>query len=313
MKFDRKFKAMVSNTHVDLQNEAMAKSALESMVTQSENRVIWINVEHDPKCPPIGRNIRSWIEPLEYGHWGLYSEQGIFALNSFRQIPALEIHTSFIDQIKTQVNSKDSEIFLEYPMHEFDDEIFEIESIAGIDVVHRKVGQKSVDPPWWILIVVSPLVESMVNGFVTGFFGKSLEELSADFGSLLNSKLGEVKEKIFSAYQKSKRNSTAERKYYIMLEVKIGDSNCRAIVDLHGIEKSEVMACISHAESNFASFLALSADFVNKNPRCDALCFVFVQETSSWVISFAYDSDGEVYLGEFGRDYLAAIYPRLPQ
>ena len=71
-RIDRKIQ--VSSTHVDSQNEAMSKGALESMVKQSQERAIWLGIEHDIIFPPLGKTGNSLIEQLEDGHYALFSD-----------------------------------------------------------------------------------------------------------------------------------------------------------------------------------------------------------------------------------------------
>ena len=70
-------KEILSTTHVDQHNEKMTLAALESLVEQSNDNIIPVTVEHDPRKPPIGRIKSTQIKQLEDGEYGL---EGIFEI-----------------------------------------------------------------------------------------------------------------------------------------------------------------------------------------------------------------------------------------
>lgn len=71
-------KGIITSTHVDRQRERFALSALEGLVEQMRGRVVPVNVEHDPRRPPIGVMVNAELVQLDDGEFGVQAESLIW-------------------------------------------------------------------------------------------------------------------------------------------------------------------------------------------------------------------------------------------
>ena len=71
-------KGILATTHIDLQNEKISLSAIESLVEQSNNNYIPVDVEHDPRKPPIGRLKSTRLQKMEDGEYSIEGISEIF-------------------------------------------------------------------------------------------------------------------------------------------------------------------------------------------------------------------------------------------
>ncbi len=72
---------LVATTHVDKHSIKITKEALDGMAhNYNSGHVYPIKIEHDVTLPPMGKVLRSWVEPLDDGEFGLFIESELFDL-----------------------------------------------------------------------------------------------------------------------------------------------------------------------------------------------------------------------------------------
>ncbi len=71
-------RAIIAATTLDAHNERMTLECLEGLVAQIKSHTILMNVEHDPRIPPVGRIITGKIVPLENNEYGVEAEIELF-------------------------------------------------------------------------------------------------------------------------------------------------------------------------------------------------------------------------------------------
>jgi hypothetical protein len=74
-----KLQGIIATTHIDRQNDRIAKEALESMASQIYNEhKIRLTVEHDITVPPIGKTLEGWVEARNDGEYQLVAIHEVF-------------------------------------------------------------------------------------------------------------------------------------------------------------------------------------------------------------------------------------------
>lgn len=84
----KRVKAIIATTHVDAHGDKLMLSALESMLDSLSRQTVPVQVEHDPRRPPIGKIVSGNIVELEDSEFGLEVESEIFEPSD--QLPPLQ-------------------------------------------------------------------------------------------------------------------------------------------------------------------------------------------------------------------------------
>lgn len=73
-----RIEGIIATTHVDKQDERISKNALDGMAERIEENIMPVNLEHDPRHPPIGRMISAEVVQLPDGEFGVSAQMEIF-------------------------------------------------------------------------------------------------------------------------------------------------------------------------------------------------------------------------------------------
>jgi hypothetical protein len=165
----------LSTTHVDRHNERMSVEALKSMVTQSNENIIPLGIEHDPRKSPVGRIIQTKLVELDDGEYAIDGiaemfDSSIDELSNVgnRSIPIRDYSNKGL-QIITDRNFRDEDS---------KEHLLELSKILKNAHIEEEI-KKSLDP-----ITVLTIGGSFILGAIaSGFFG----EIGADgFRALKN-------------------------------------------------------------------------------------------------------------------------------
>lgn len=157
---------IITSTQLDRQNERVTKGALEGMVEHMRGRVIPINVEHDPRDPPIGIMHDATLIELQDGEFAVEAESYIWeSAQDFQEVLALGA------KYEPPVPSGDRALLsLDYSYYrepEAQKSAKEFSEKYGISLGHY--AKKAVDPISQLTIAVGLFVAGSV---AAGFFGK---------------------------------------------------------------------------------------------------------------------------------------------
>ena len=76
----KEISAILATSHVDLHNEQLTLGALKSMVRQIQREYIPMQVQHDPRIPPIGRIASARLKHLGNGSYAVEGKIELFEL-----------------------------------------------------------------------------------------------------------------------------------------------------------------------------------------------------------------------------------------
>lgn len=201
--------ATLATTNVDLHNERMTVSALQSMVDAANQSYIPFGIEHDPRVPPQGRVNRAWLEEQADGATAVRAEIELFDDNSAVRLPedTREIRLKVFDsehlQISFDRNFRDGE----------DQELLSRLAIR-LDAKLQEEFKKALDP----ISIVSIGGAFALGAIATGFLGK----LGSDGYELL-------KETLKRLFAKAK---DGEKARLFVLEFELSHQGERFIVEV---------------------------------------------------------------------------------
>lgn len=299
MKIDRYMEAIVSTTHVDSQNECVSLEALNSMAQQSKERPIWVTIEHDPAIPPIGVTLEARVISLEDSHYALYAKSALFDHNSY---PLLEKPHDLISLHPIDSPSDDKvSISIRFNPHHVDQKAFnDLKEVNGVPIDYIHAGEKSQDPPWWIIFALTPLFDGFLKGAFQEITGVTTEDTGKNFAKFVKKHLFDFKERVSIVYQAKKQTSAPDRRYYVIYELIIGTASCEALILLKGNNAVEAFEEIEVAEDNLEEFFNLSQTIVETHANLTKLKMAFIPY-KGWEILFGTTDSGEVYVGDLGN------------
>lgn len=166
----KRYRAIMSTTHVDLHGERMSLEALNSFVQSVREKYLPININHDDRCPPVGRVVGAEIVKLPDGE---YAVQGI--MEAFE--PSDTIESLAGDGRKIPVLDKDIQRFLAHYDRSFSDSegkalIQTLEELSGQEPVFTM--KKALEPVSILIIATGIFVFGSIG---QGFFKKLGEDL----------------------------------------------------------------------------------------------------------------------------------------
>ena len=310
MNIDRYMEAIISTTHVDSQNECMSLEALYSMAEQAKKHPIWVTVDHDPAIPPIGITLEAQVVKLEDGHHALQAKSAIFDHGSY---PLLEKPRDLADLTsEIELYSSENSISIRFNPHHVDDKVFDgLEEINGIPVIYVHAGEKSQDPPWWIIFALTPLFDGFLKGIYHEITGETIEDTGKNFARFVKHHLIEFKKRASDIYQAKKQTSSPDRRYYIIYEFCIGQTSCEALILLKGNDAAEAFKEIEMAEDSLEEFFKLSQTITETHGNLDKLKFAFIP-FRGWEILYATTASREVYVGDLGNRVLSDVSSLIP-
>jgi hypothetical protein len=74
----RIIRTVMATTHVDRHNERLPLEALQSLKEHVDGAYLPFIFNHDPRCPPMGRVVRSEVTSLADGEHALEGEVEVF-------------------------------------------------------------------------------------------------------------------------------------------------------------------------------------------------------------------------------------------
>ena len=190
------YKAILSTTHVDQHNEKMTLSALESLVEQSNDNIIPLTVEHDPRKPPIGRIKSTQIKQLEDGEYGL---EGTFEIYENDDDFTLPLDDKREMRIKEH-NSNSLSIVYDRSYQNPDDQtlIYELNTLIKSDLEPQFFSKKSVEPISVLYIVGAYILGNVTTGFFNQIGSEAWELLKEKIKTIYHKKNIEENEKLLS-------------------------------------------------------------------------------------------------------------------
>lgn len=187
-----RIKMRMATTHVDRHGERMTLGALESMVQLTNQGIIPLGIEHDPRIPPQGRVISAEIVELDDGEYAVEGTAELFDGN-------LEELENIQDRVIPVRNYKPDEFRIIFDRNFKNDEDQQLINETATLLNNAKIEEeikKALDP-LSVLIVGGSFV---LGAIATGFFKKlgedGYEALKQKITKLSKRKEGE-EEKIF--------------------------------------------------------------------------------------------------------------------
>ena len=173
-------KGIVATTHVDLHGDRMALQALQGLARQVGEHYLPVDVNHDPRYPPVGRVDSAEIIELPDGEYAIQCTQEMFeeadSLESLNgdgrkiRIKDQNIQTIAVEYDRTFRDEKGEEL------------LRELSQISGEDEKPTQTLKKAVEPISTLLIAAGICA---LGSIAVGFFTK----LGSDFYDKLKNAL----------------------------------------------------------------------------------------------------------------------------
>lgn len=160
----RRIKTIMAKTHVDRHKDRLTLEALESMCDNIRKSYIPYIVNHDPRCPPLGRVIESEIIPFADGEHALEVEVELFEEGP---LPPLEPSDRSIPLRDLPPDSLLLTIDRTFEQPEFRDAVEEVARLFGTPLKFE--GKKALEP---IAVLVIGAGAFAVGKFASSFFSR---------------------------------------------------------------------------------------------------------------------------------------------
>lgn len=190
------YNGIFATTHIDLQNERMALPALESMIEQANQYYIPVNIEHDPRIPPIGRIISAQLKQLDDGEYAVEGvieafesgDESLLQAGDKREIRLLEHSFDHLDisYDRNYENASDQEL------------IQDINSLLKTKSNPQIQIKKALDPISTLTIGGAFILGGVAAGFLGKIGSDAWDTFKEKLKILLNKKKVEEKEKLLS-------------------------------------------------------------------------------------------------------------------
>lgn len=263
-------KAIIASTTLDAHNEKMSKECLEGLVDQITSHTILMNIEHDPRIPPVGRIISGKIVQLDNKEYGVEAEIELF-----------DEESKLVEQFKDRPLRCDDEFPLNSIRIGYDrnfDNTDDRKIISEIsDIFHSKPQyqvKKALDP-----ISILEIGGGFIVGCIAaGFFG----QIGADGYDI-------VKERIKALFSTDKIGEK-ERLLELSFSVINGEKNVNFKVILTNPTSSEI-------DYIFNSGLAVFDKIVEAHfsAERDYKLVVFEYKNEQFISKYAVMNDGSTY------------------
>jgi hypothetical protein len=160
----RRIKTMMATTHIDRHKDQFTLEALESMRALISKSYLPYIVNHDPRCPPLGRVIDSEIISLADGEHALEAEIELFEEGP---LPPLDPSDRSIPLRDLPSDSLLLTIDRTFAQPEFRDAVEEVSRLFGTP--SKFEGKKALEP---IAVLVIGAGAFAVGKFVSSFFSR---------------------------------------------------------------------------------------------------------------------------------------------
>lgn len=263
-------RAIIATTTLDAHNERMTLECLEGLVAQIKSHTILMNIEHDPRIPPVGRIITGKIVPLENDEYGVEAEIELF-----------DEESKFIDQFKDRPLRCDDEFPLNSIRIGFDrnfDNTDDRKIISEIsDVFHSK-------PQYQVKKALDPIsILEIGGGFVVGCIAAGFfSQIGADGYTV-------IKEKIKALFS-SEKIGEKERLLELSFSVVNGEKNVNFKLILTNPTSTEI-------DYIFDSGLGIFDKIVQAHfsAEGDYKLVVFEFNNGTFIPKYAVMNDGSTY------------------
>jgi hypothetical protein len=174
----KKYKAIMTTTHVDLQGERMTIEALKSMVNGINKWYLPVNINHDIRCSPVGRVVSAQIIDLPDGE---HAVEGI--IETFDETDSFDSLAG--DGRRMRVDIGDIEKFIVHYDHSLgsDENKSFIAELAELSGTQPQYDLKKALEPVSILVIATGAF--IIGGIAQGF----LKKIGEDIYSKLRDKL----------------------------------------------------------------------------------------------------------------------------
>lgn len=189
----KKKKIRLTTTHVDRHNESFTVESLRSMVKQSNEGIIPLGSEHDPRIPPLGRILRTELVELEDGEFAVdgiveFFEGTYDGLENvgLREIPVREYKKGLYEVI-TDRNFRDEQS---------KSDIQELKQILNNAKTEEEI-KKALDPISVLTIAGAFVLGGIANGFLGGVGADGYEALKRKLKEIFKRPIPKGQEKLF--------------------------------------------------------------------------------------------------------------------
>lgn len=185
----------LTTTHKDRHGERMSLQALETMMEQTNEKIIPMGVEHDPRIPPKGRVISAELVELEDGEYALdgiaelYDEDysNIEDVGN-REIPVREYsEDKFKIVVDRNYRTKEDQALLK-----------DLSEILETDELPEEEIKKSFDPISILTIAGAFALGNIFGGFFKKMGADAYDALKIKLGEVLSKKKDGEKDKLFT-------------------------------------------------------------------------------------------------------------------
>ena len=190
----KKTKLRLATTHLDRHNERFSVGALESMVEQSNERIIPLGSEHDPRITPLGRVIHTELVKLEDGEFAVEGVAEIYngefeGLEDVgnREIPVRKYQNESY-KIVTDRNFRDEQS---------KKDIQELKELLNNAETEEEI-KKALDPISILTIGGAFILGGIANGFLGGIGSDAYEALKKKLKEIFSQPVPNGQEKLFT-------------------------------------------------------------------------------------------------------------------
>lgn len=158
--------SIIATTHTDSQGDKLTKENLDDLIESIKNRYVPIDIEHDPRLPPIGRISSGFTRQRPDGEF-----EAVAILELFDDTDSIELNSDGREMIIESIEGVSISYDWTHRFEEDQNDINEIASILKTDALYSV--KKSSDPISVITISAGVFV---VGGIASGF----LNEIGSD-------------------------------------------------------------------------------------------------------------------------------------
>lgn len=190
----KRTKLRLATTHLDRHNERFSMEALESMVKQSNEGVIPLGSEHDPRIAPLGRVIHTELVKLEDGEFAVEGVAEIFNgdFDGLEDVGNREIpvrHYQY-DSYKLTVDRN-------FRDEESKKDIKELQELLNNAETEEEI-KKALDPISILTIGGAFILGGIANGFLGGIGSDAYEGLKKKLKEIFARPAVNGQEKLFT-------------------------------------------------------------------------------------------------------------------
>jgi hypothetical protein len=296
MKIKYQSKAIVQNTHIDLQGEAFTKTALDSMARQVHEHPVWVTYEHDQLCPPLGKIIEANVESLGNNHYQLVANKVLFDLETYEVLSNLKSELNILRENISKIEFKDnlSATFNKHKLDSVEDsDLFSLEVEIPIDF---SLTEKSLGETIAIFLAIDFLVKDFAKSFISEMIGVDPK--------ILGRKAAKILKEDAKIFYTSISKLIDKNRVQIVGTFSFQGMEVSGVVDFSSIDDSKVQEFLDIAVENFGELCLAAATLSSLRTGLTNATFIFDPRIVTWDLVFCIDKSQEVFLGNFGKEYV---------